>query len=108
MRCSGSLSPSNWWRAIRFEGEIVPTNRAFYGIKLAMYFEEHPPPHFHVTSGSSRARISIETGEIYVGRSPKNAARLVKEWAEIHLNLLYKNRRRSQERPSLLKIGALE
>jgi hypothetical protein len=72
-----------------------------------MYFNDHPPPHFHVSSGSSRAMVLIETGEVYVGRLLKSAKALVKEWAEISRDLLYENWRRCHDGPELLKIGAL-
>jgi phosphomannomutase len=29
----------------------VPRISAFYGIVIAMYFDEHPPPHFHARYG---------------------------------------------------------
>jgi hypothetical protein len=29
------------------EGIPMPTISQFYGITIRMYFDDHPPPHFH-------------------------------------------------------------
>jgi phosphomannomutase len=34
----------------------MPRISAFYGIVIAMYFDDHGPPHFHARYGSSRLR----------------------------------------------------
>jgi hypothetical protein len=49
-----------------------------------MYLEDHNPPHFHAIYGEQEAQVSIETGELLDGRLPRNAAKLVKEWALAH------------------------
>ena len=59
----------------------MPTIAYFYGIAIRMYFRDHEPPHFHAIYGADEAFVSIATGEILQGHLPKNAAKLVKEWA---------------------------
>ena len=35
--------------------KAVPTISQFYGITIRMYFDDHPPPHFHAYYGSEAA-----------------------------------------------------
>lgn len=65
-------------------GSVVPRLSAFYGIVIAMYFADHPPPHFHARYGEYEAQIAIATGEILNGSLPGRAHSLVREWAELH------------------------
>jgi hypothetical protein len=62
----------------------VPRISAFYGIVIEMYFEDHPPPHFHALYAGDEALIVIDTGEVYAGALPTRALRLVREWLELH------------------------
>ena len=57
---------------------------AFYGIAIAMYCNDHNPPHFHAQYGQSRAVIGIAGGRIIAGSLPPTALRLVREWALAH------------------------
>ena len=45
----------------------------FFGIVIAMYHRDHPPPHFHARYGEHEAKFSIETGEITEGSLPRRA-----------------------------------
>jgi hypothetical protein len=38
----------------------VPEISRFFGIIIAMFYNDHPPPHFHVRHGGDRATIGIE------------------------------------------------
>jgi len=49
-----------------------------------MYFDEHPPPHFHAYSGEHDASIAIDTLEVVEGRLPRRALGMVLEWASQH------------------------
>lgn len=64
--------------------DVVPRICAFYGIIIAMYFGDHPPPHFHAKYGEHEAQFAIATGEILNGGLPRRARALVEEWAELH------------------------
>ena len=37
----------------------MPEISRFFGIIIAMFYNDHPPPHFHVRYGSQRAVIGI-------------------------------------------------
>lgn len=41
----------------------VPTISMFGGIKIAVYYNDHLPPHFHIIYNALVTRIEIETGE---------------------------------------------
>ena len=49
-----------------------------------MFFNDHPPPHFHARYGEFEATIMIDTSEIIEGELPIRALNLVREWAMIH------------------------
>jgi hypothetical protein len=69
----------------------MPQISQFYGIVIAMFFNDHVPPHFHAYYGGDEATINIETGEIIDGHLPRRAWRLVREWAEAHRDELRVN-----------------
>ncbi len=62
----------------------MPEISRFYGIIIAMYYNEHNPPHFHVKYGDYKAEVDIRTLQILVGELPKRAKSLVLEWADEH------------------------
>lgn len=42
----------------------MPEISRFLGIVIAMFYNDHNPPHFHAKYGDFRAAIAIHTGEI--------------------------------------------
>ena len=48
----------------------MPEISRFLGIIIAMYYNDHAPPHFHVKYGDIEAVIAIDTGEVVEGRLP--------------------------------------
>jgi hypothetical protein len=48
-----------------------------------MFFNDHPPPHFHARYGEFEATIDIDTMSIIEGRLPHRALNLVQEWGMI-------------------------
>lgn len=62
----------------------MPELSRFFGIIIAMFYDDHAPPHFHVRYGASRAAMAIETLEIIGGGLPPRARGLVTEWAALH------------------------
>lgn len=69
----------------------MPRISEFYGIVIAMYWTDHPPPHFHAYYGEHDAQVDIATGEVMGGELPRRALRLVKEWTELHRRELLEN-----------------
>lgn len=62
----------------------MPEISRFYGIIIALYYNEHNPPHFHAKYGEFVAEIDIRTLQILNGNLPKRAKALVLEWADEH------------------------
>ncbi len=50
----------------------MPEISRFYGIVIAMFFNEHNPPHFHADYGNYKIIINLDD-EIVTGFMPKRA-----------------------------------
>ena len=61
----------------------MPRVSAFYGIVIAMYYQDHAPPHFHARYGDHEALIDIQALRILRGGLPRRALALVFEWANL-------------------------
>ena len=67
----------------------MPRVSAFYGIVIAMYYQDHAPPHFHARYGDHEALIDIQALRVLNGWLPRRALALVFEWANLrHAELL--------------------
>jgi hypothetical protein len=62
----------------------MPTISQFYGILIAMYWDEHAPPHFHARYGEFKASVDIRLLTVIDGKLPRRALELVLDWAELH------------------------
>ncbi len=83
----------------------MPTVSYFYGIAIAMFFNDHNPPHFHVRYGRARALVRIADGEIITGDLPPTARRMVRDWALARRAELEENWRRSRTHEPLERIA---
>ncbi len=86
----------------------MPEISRFFGIVVSMYYDDHPPPHFHVRYGSQKALVSIESLAILAGTLSPRTLGLVMEWAAIHRQELLENWKRAEDRAALEKIAPLE
>lgn len=62
----------------------MPTLCTFYGIVIQMFWQDHPPPHFHALYAEHEALIDIRTLDVIEGDLPRRALSLVLEWAQAH------------------------
>ena len=69
----------------------MPTISMFRGIKIAMYYNDHMPPHFHATYGGEEAYISIKELEVIEGSIPGKQLKMVLGWAAIRQDQLMEN-----------------
>jgi hypothetical protein len=69
----------------------MPEISRFLGIIITMYYNDHPPPHFHVRYNQQKAIIDIETLSILEGKVSPRILGLVIEWAAIHKTELMQN-----------------
>ena len=85
----------------------VPEISRFYGIVIAMFFNEHAKPHFHARYGDFKITIEIESG-LVTGTFPAGQRRMVLEWAELHRAELLENWDRARRHESLESVAPLE
>ena len=86
----------------------MPEISRFFGIIVAMYYNDHGPPHFHARYGDSVVRIAIEDGRVLSGEFPRRATGLVLEWLELHRDELREVWLLAKQRKPLMKITPLE
>ena len=58
----------------------MPEISRFLGIVIAMFYDDHNPPHFHARYGSNKVEIDIRTLAVLAGHFPPKALGLVMEW----------------------------
>jgi len=68
----------------------MPVVSRFLGIIIAMYWDDHAPPHFHAKYAEYEITVNIRTG-VVEGKFPKRALRYVLEWYEIYKEQLIEN-----------------
>ena len=85
----------------------MPEICRFLGIIIAMYYNEHAPPHFHAKYAGQRAAFSIHDLRIIEGKLPQRVISLVLEWAFLHREELMENWDRAKRREKLKKIDPL-
>jgi hypothetical protein len=86
----------------------MPEICRFYGIIIAMYYNEHNPPHFHAKYGEFKAEIDIRTLQVFKGELPKRAKTLVMEWADEHRAELQQDWELARQKQELKDIEPLK
>lgn len=69
-----------------------------------MYFNDHPPPHFHAEYGGNEALYKIETLRLHKGKLSRRAHNMVIEWADLHRAELMENWNRMRRGEGLVDI----
>ena len=62
----------------------MPEISRFFGVVIAMYYNDHTPPHFHARYGNRRAVCEIASLKILRGSLPPRVRGFVTEWATMH------------------------
>jgi hypothetical protein len=86
----------------------MPEISRFFGIIIAMFYNDHPPPHFHVRYGSMRAVIAIDDLALLEGDLSPRVLGLVVEWAAMHRQELLDNWNRARAQSPLSPVKPLE
>ena len=86
----------------------MPEIGRFLGIVIAMFYGDHPPPHFHARYAEQRAIIDIESLTVLSGWMPPRVLGLVTEWAAMHQSELQENWRLARQQAPLRSIPPLE
>ena len=85
----------------------MPEISRFLGIVIRMYFQDHNPPHFHVSYESFEASIDIENLKIIRGNIPPRIYGIVVEWASLHKKELIKNWKNAKNLKEIKSIKPL-
>jgi len=85
----------------------MPEISRFLGIIIAMYYNEHNPPHFHAKYGNQRGVFSIKELKLLEGDLPKRVISIVLEWAFEHREELMADWELAASRMKLNKIEPL-
>jgi Domain of unknown function (DUF4160) len=85
----------------------VPTISRFYGITIAMYFDDHGHPHFHARHADGGAKVRIDEVEVIDSTLGVRQLRLVLAWAELHREELLENWRRARAGETMQEIEPL-
>ncbi len=86
----------------------MPEISRFFGIVIAMFYNEHEPPHFHARYGSQKARFALDDLRMLEGDLGPRARGLVIEWASHHQAELRENWERAARHQPLQSIEPLE
>jgi hypothetical protein len=85
----------------------VPTISRFFGIVIAMYFDDHGPPHFHARHANGAAKVRLDSLETIESTLGRRQLRLVLAWAELHQDELLENWQRARAGEKLHEIDPL-
>jgi hypothetical protein len=86
----------------------MPTISRFLGIRILMFHDEHPRPHFHARYAESEASVALDKLEVIAGNLPRRVLALVLEWALLHRPELVENRSRAGRHEPLARIPGLD
>jgi hypothetical protein len=86
----------------------MPEISRFFGAVIAMQYNDHAPPHFHVRYGGQKAIVGIESLAVLAGRLPPRMLGLVVEWASLHREELLENWRLARQEAALNQVAPLE
>ncbi len=86
----------------------MPEISRFYGIVVAVFYNEHNPPHFHARYGEYKVAIDIRSLNVLEGRLPGRALGLVVEWASQHQDELLQDWQLAESGKSPNKIAPLK
>ena len=86
----------------------MPRISEFYGIVIYMYYQDHPPPHFHAIYGSDEAIVGVRSSRVLAGGLPKRAISLVRTWTRLHREDLLANWELARNAEPLRAIAPLD
>ena len=86
----------------------MPEISRFFGIIIAVFYDDHNPPHFHARYAGEKVAIEIETLRVLDGEISPRALGLVIEWAILHKQELMKDWELAKANQPPLKIEPLK
>ena len=86
----------------------MPEISRFFGIIIAMFFDDHNPPHFHARYGNDNAVIKITDLTVLEVYLQPRALGLVMEWAAIHRDELLSDWELAKNKKPLFPVEPLK
>ena len=86
----------------------MPEISRFFGIVIAMYYDDHNPPHFHARYGEHKVSVRIKDFVVLEGSLPPRVMGLVIEWTSLHHEELIADWERAKANQPLAEIKPLE
>jgi hypothetical protein len=86
----------------------MPTVSVFFGIVIKMFFDEHPPPHFHAEHQGEKAVFDFRGNILHGDIRSRTAVRLIREWIDLHQDELESNWIEMQAGRGFNRIDPLE
>ena len=86
----------------------MPIISRFFVILIAIYWDDHTPPHFHAKYAGDEAVINIKTGEVMKGSFSLRPLSLVEEWRQLHIDELMQDWDLARQHKPLRTIAPLE
>lgn len=86
----------------------MPEISRFYGIVIAIFYDDHNPAHFHAKYAGDSVSIEIESLRVMDGNLSPRALGLVVEWASEHRNELLEDWSLASQNMVLKKIEPLK
>ena len=105
---SGTWSGTRLVDRARRDHSSVPTISRFFGITIAMFFDDHGHPHFHARHADGEAKVRIDNLELIDSTLGRRQLRLVLAWAELHQAEPEENWRRARAGETLKEIEPLQ
>lgn len=78
----------------------------YCGLRIMVYPNDHPPPHFHVKSGDVDASFRIDNCDLLKGKVPVNAEKKIRYWHKRSRPVLEKAW--NQTRPTDCTVGPIQ
>lgn len=85
----------------------MPEISLFYGIRIAMYYDDHNPPHFHAEYNGQKVLVDIINSCVIKGALPSKQLKLILAWCVIHQDELMQNWNLSMNGEPLNSINPL-
>ena len=82
----------------------MPEISRFFGVRIAIYYDEHNPPHFHAYYQAFDASYSIENGKRMRGKMPVNLEKVIIRWFKKNKKEIIDNWNLARDGEPLIKI----
>ena len=86
----------------------MPAISIFFGIVIKMYFNDHPPPHFHAEHQGRKGAFDFNGRMVAGDIESKTALVLIKKWVIRHKHELMVNWKNVEMKRPLNQIAPLE